>query len=240
MEGVVKGKAAFTKVMNGHGQEVEEQDGRRWFVPPNARYILRHQFMDGERSEVELRAILTALDGPETLALVERILVERSAMRTVDGSKALVIVLGNLDELYVMGKELLPELDPDVLVHRHQRLSRSGVHDALARMFRIEQVGRLGADHALFPPMGRTTIRQLVRAQADELADRLRTRTGTIVEVGGGLVERIGEWSGGAACAGRASAHRGGASHGARFAVTSASTRCPYRSSVRSYPLGSG
>ena len=188
---VVRGSQVHARCLNAERAESRKKEARSWFVPDRALEWLGQSFGDRTLSRKEIRQQLSACDGPGTIDLFDEWVAACSRMHVVDGSKALVIVLGNLDELYVMGKELWPELDPDVLVHRHRKLTATGIQPALCSMFRIEQVGRLGADNILFPPLGREEAERVARQQVDRMTEGIRKRMGTTVNVSDGICARL-------------------------------------------------
>ena len=170
--------------------EMDADPQERWLIPSHSWEWLRDALGRG-MSMLQLEYELEQLDGPATLAWVEALLARMRTPPLLDGSKALVLVLGNLDELYVGGKEPWPEMDPDVLLRRHRQLGTAGVHQALLELFRVEQVGRLGTDHIVFPPMGRETVVLLLRRETDALAERLGAGCGIRLTVGNALLAHL-------------------------------------------------
>src|SRR5690606_33098454 len=139
-----------------------------WAIPENSWDWLRNA-MPKPISLTAFREQLEKLDGQGVLRMLRDLVDSCIAPAPLDASKALVIVLGNLDELYASGRDPMPELDPEVLLRRHERIGTTGVHEALCNLFRIEQVARLGTDHIVFPPMGTAAVRSLVENEAEDL-----------------------------------------------------------------------
>ncbi|MBK9288853.1 MAG: hypothetical protein IPN38_14485 [Flavobacteriales bacterium] len=152
---------------------------------------LRDRFSQ-RTSLAALQRRMEQMDGPELLDLVLDHVRANHTPLVLDASKALVFVLGNLDGLYVTGRDPMPELDPDVLLDRHHRIGVTGIQQELMKLFRVEQVARLGTDPVVFPPMGRDTTRALVQREVDAMVLRLGARVQARVEGSGSLVERIG------------------------------------------------
>ena len=187
---VVRGVATYRRVMADHLRR--EKGAVNWALPVNCWDTVR----DMEQVPLSISAFqerLEQLDQAGVLDLLKGILHSRMAPVPLDASKALVIVLGNLDELYTSGKEPWPELDPDVLRHRHRDLDTAGVHQALLELFRLEQVARLGTDHVVFPPMSAVTVNTLMHQQVEELVAVLGGGMGITIEVGEELIARIRE-----------------------------------------------
>lgn len=185
---VVKGLNSYRTLVWKH---YEMERGERWAVPKDLWSEFRDMSGDPAPSMSEIEALLSGMDAEGTLRWLDALRAESQRARLVDASKALIILLGNLDELYVAEKEPLAELDPDVLLHRHHDIGRAGVQHALLRMFRIEQVARMGSSHVVFPPIGRATIVHMVRKEAQDLAQRLSAHCGLQVEVDATLLAHV-------------------------------------------------
>lgn len=185
---VVKGLNHFRSLVWKH---YDKDRGVKWAVPSELWSEFRHMAGEPAPSLAEIEERLATMDGQAVLRWLEELRTEGQRTRVVDASKALIILLGNLDELYVMEKEPLAELDPDVLIHRHRDIGRAGVQQALLKLFRIEQVARLGTTHVVFPPIGGTTIQRMVHKEAHDLAERLSVHCDVEVTVGSELLEHI-------------------------------------------------
>lgn len=162
-----------------------------WVIPEHLWDDVREAHIGTKPTQGLFMEKMAMLDGPGALAWIEELLKARMVRRVVDASKALIIVLGNLDELYVADKEPIAELHPDVLLHRHRNIGRSGVQQALLKLFRIEQVGRMGTSHVVFPPIGQATINQLVKREVGKHMEKLTARCGRPVELDTSLMEHL-------------------------------------------------
>ena len=178
---VVRGVNVHAQCLGLDEPSAKLRSDRPWFVPDKEVERMQQGYNDRVRSRQEVRAVFAHCNGPESLQVLNDWIAQSYRMREVDGSKAMVIVLGNLDDLYVMGKVLWPELHPDVLLHRHRKLSANGVPAMLTRMFRVEQVGRLGYDHVLFPPLGEEATLRLVQSRIDRLSGSMGNNLGASI-----------------------------------------------------------
>lgn len=181
---VVQGIDTFNKEMDSHPSE------ENWAIPEKSWDWLR-DLMPTPISLTAFREQLEKLDGQGIVRMLRDLVDSCIAPAPLDASKALVIVLGNLDELYASGRDPMPELDPEVLLRRHERIGTTGVHEALCNLFRIEQVARLGTDHIVFPPMGGAAVRSLVENEAEALLARLSDACGIALSVTPALLARI-------------------------------------------------
>ncbi|QIL81043.1 AAA family ATPase [Diaphorobacter sp. HDW4A] len=93
-----------------------------------------------------------------------------------DHSKLLILVTGNLDEMYQGVAKRVQDCDTDADVfHRFtERLSTIDVKEALAERFRPEQVARLGNQHLVFPSLNRHAYERLVADACSKQVEAVR------------------------------------------------------------------
>lgn len=185
---VTGGQDIYRKVMAAHG--VNGSATPLWALPENVWDHLRDQFTQ-PISLLEFQRQLEQLDGEGVHALLRALVTSCINPEPVDGSKALILVLGNLDELYSSGRVPLPELDPEVLLSRHRDLSTTSIQQSLMGMFRVEQVARMGTDHVVFPPMGRSAVEATVAAETEVITSRLSEHGGLRLRTTKALRDRI-------------------------------------------------
>ncbi len=185
---VVQGWDIYERVMGTHGH------GEPWAIP-RALWEEVRDMMPRPISMCAFQELLESCDNEGVLELLRDLLALHTAPIPVDASKALVLVMGNLDELYTGGRDLLPELDPEVLLDRSRDIGRTGIHEALSALFRIEQVARLGIDHIVFPPLGSDTVKALVKAEAEGILARLTISLGFPLTVSQALLDMIRQGS---------------------------------------------
>lgn len=185
---VIAGKAQFQKVMDRHSTQLDE---KKSVVPHETLQTLRNLHWPPQPSIAFLQTQATQLDGPGILQWITAIVERAQRPRVVDCSKMLVVMLGNLDEFYLTGKTPLTELDPDVLLHLHRTAGLENIQHALTKLFRIEQVGRMGNTHIAFPPIGQATVDKLVAHAVTGLEQRLKPCCGCTVEVDATIVDHL-------------------------------------------------
>ena len=102
-----------------------------------------------------------------------------------DHSKLLILVTGNLDEMYEGVATRVQDCDTDADVfHRFtQRLSSIDVKEALAKRFRPEQVARLGNQHLVFPSLTRQAYERLIAHACESQLVGVRERLGLDVQL---------------------------------------------------------
>ncbi len=165
--------------------------GDPWFFPRDFWEWLREIMARPVLGQTAFMRKLEGLHTENILAFVDELLRECMLPRPFDVSQALVLVLGNLDALYTLGEEPLPELDPDVLVARHARIELPQIMGSLRELFRIEQVARLGTDQFAMAPFSRQRYLDAARSRTATLTERMRQQDGVEVLVDPALVEHI-------------------------------------------------
>jgi ATPase family associated with various cellular activities (AAA) len=139
----------------------------------------------------EAREIKRALKLKESLqtimtwtpdSLQEKIAEYRAASDSweTDYSRLLIIVSGNLDEMYrdLASRVEDCDTDADVFHNLSNQLSLIDVKKALNKRFRPEQVARLGNTHIIYPSLNQATYLRLIRGVCLDYADQLRSSSG--------------------------------------------------------------
>jgi len=69
----------------------------------------------------------------------------------LDFTKSLIFVSGNLDSLYTGAKNFDPDVDLEILEKKAEDITVSDIKKELTGRFRLEQIGRLGNNHIIYP-----------------------------------------------------------------------------------------
>lgn len=110
-----------------------------------------------------------------------------------DYSKLLIIVTGNLDEMYEDLAERVEDCDTDADVFHamSQRLSVIDVKKALGSRFRPEQVARLGNQHVIYPSLSRSAYQRLIARTCAQYVDEVAVRSGLRIDVAQPVLDEI-------------------------------------------------
>jgi SpoVK/Ycf46/Vps4 family AAA+-type ATPase len=97
-----------------------------------------------------------------------------------DYSRLLIIVSGNLDEMYNELAQRVQDCDTDADVFHKlsQQLSVIDVKKALNKRFRPEQVARLGNTHIIYPSLNQATYLRLIQSVCASYVNELEQRCG--------------------------------------------------------------
>ena len=85
-----------------------------------------------------------------------------SILEKKDYSKSLIFCLGNLDEVYHMSHNINPDEDADSFHEHTLKITMPQIKQALSTRFRMEQIGRLGNTHFIYPSLSKKSYEKLI------------------------------------------------------------------------------
>ncbi|WP_157214512.1 AAA family ATPase [Polaromonas sp. CF318] len=119
--------------------------------------------------------------------LQERMLAFRASTESweTDYSRLLIIVSGNLDEMYEGMAQRVEDCDTDADIFHTmtKKLSMIDVKKALGERFKPEQIARLGNNHVIYPSLSQATYERLIRGTCARYADEMRAGAGLCFEL---------------------------------------------------------
>ncbi|WP_431097979.1 AAA family ATPase [Polaromonas aquatica] len=119
--------------------------------------------------------------------LQERMLVFKSSSDSweTDYSRLLIIVSGNLDEMYEGMAQRVEDCDTDADIFHTmtKKLSMIDVKKALGERFKPEQIARLGNNHVIYPSLSQATYERLIRGTCARYVDEMRASAGLSFEL---------------------------------------------------------
>ncbi|WP_254774738.1 AAA family ATPase [Polaromonas sp. YR568] len=114
--------------------------------------------------------------------LQERMLEFRASTDSweTDYSRLLIIVSGNLDEMYEGTASRVEDCDTDADIFHAmtKKLSVIDVKKALGERFKPEQIARLGNNHVIYPSLSQATYERLIRSTCGKYADEMLASAG--------------------------------------------------------------
>ncbi len=129
-------------------------------------------------SKQDLRMKLCELDGSGTVDYLLRLYKKALEPKTVDCTKALVFIMGNLDEVYSMTRNFNPDMCADEFHRQSLEITVTQVKNALLNRFRSEQIARLGNIHIIYPAFNRKTFHDIIRIELDKIKQKVRGNHG--------------------------------------------------------------
>ncbi|MFS2036886.1 AAA family ATPase [Polaromonas sp. CT11-55] len=119
--------------------------------------------------------------------LQERMLDFRASTESweTDYSRLLIIVSGNLDEMYEGMAQRVEDCDTDADIFHTmtKKLSMIDVKKALGERFKPEQIARLGNNHVIYPSLSQATYERLIRGTCARYTDEMRAGAGLSFEL---------------------------------------------------------
>lgn len=101
-----------------------------------------------------------------------------SKPKELDFSKALVFVIGNLDEAFGVGDGVDPDIDADILHKITSSVTITDVKNSLKRRFRLEQISRLGNNMVLYPSLRKEDFRIIIDMELSKISESFKELCG--------------------------------------------------------------
>ena len=135
-----------------------------------------------ERAEEIFRIIQEdTLTAKDLAKLLEELKVLAMSPRTLNCSKALVFVIGNLDEVFASSGTIDPDVDADIFYDITKKVKISDIKSALKSRFRPEQIARLGNNIIKYPTLSKNSLYKVVdREIAKVLSNFQKLRKGKV------------------------------------------------------------
>jgi len=161
-----------------------------YFDNANARmtidYFTSADFIEGmyylidndECSKEYIRQRVVAATLPELIAFVLEGMQSRPATKTLDLSRAIIFVLGNLDEAYAMSHSMNPDISADEFHEQTSRITIAHIKRALRRRFRPEQIARLGNNHVIYKSFNSAQFRLLIQKELNRVGEFIQQKFG--------------------------------------------------------------
>jgi len=126
----------------------------------------------------ELQKMLLKLNEIELLTLLDDLYQKSLSQSSIDVSKALVFIIGNVDEAFNMNNELNPDIDPDMYREVTLKITIPHIKNALQKRFRNEQIARLGNIHYIYPALGSKEYKNIINKKIDDITEKFKKETG--------------------------------------------------------------
>jgi hypothetical protein len=110
--------------------------------------------------------------------IILRGLKTRNATKELDLSKALIFILGNLDEAYGMSKSMNPDISADELHEATLKINMTNIKSALKKRFRPEQIARLGNNHVIYRAFKNEHFEELIRRELNRVSVFIKNEFG--------------------------------------------------------------
>lgn len=121
----------------------------------------------------DLRDKLSQLDGDEIVDYLIFLFKASLKPKTVDCTKSLVFVMGNLDEVYTMSRDFNPDMQANEFHRQSTQITVTEVKQALLNRFRSEQIARLGNNHIIYPAFDEKAFYGIIRFELEKVKKKV-------------------------------------------------------------------
>lgn len=175
---VVSNKKAYVDILSNdaenESQEEEKKDEVYYFVSGDAVNKIYNIKTDWFLSRTELRNKLNEMSGHETVDYLMLLYKKALKPKTVDCTKALIFVMGNLDEVYSMTRNFNPDISADEFHYHSSKITITEVKDALLARFRSEQIARLGNTHIIYPSFNEKAFFNIIDLEINRIRKKIK------------------------------------------------------------------
>lgn len=167
------------KVVKGWEKCIEEYRGldvkEKFFIP---KYIYGDILdLAGDELNIKLKSeledVLSKLNGKDSIHFLRKVVSYASKPIERDFSKALIFVLGNIDEAYSMSDNYTVDISADEFHKASLKITVSKIKNALQTRFRHEQISRLGNIHVIYPALSKKAYEGIIKNEITSISEKL-------------------------------------------------------------------
>ena len=129
-------------------------------------------------TQSELRDKLNEMDGDQTIDYLIKLYKLALKPKTVDCTKALVFIMGNLDEVYTMSRDFNPDISANEFHRQSKEITITEIKKALLSRFRSEQIARLGNNHIIYPSFNEESFYKIIHMELDKVKQKVAATYG--------------------------------------------------------------
>lgn len=112
------------------------------------------------------------MDGEAIYNLVlQEFALKTPLMNSENYSQSLVFCIGNIDEAYAMTHSSNPDADADLFHEHSTKITVPKMKEALSERFRMEQIGRMGNNHIIYPALNKATYIEIIERYLKQRTD---------------------------------------------------------------------
>jgi len=150
-----------------------------------AKYTLKPAFMKSLKKMLNLFDIATDGDFDkelynytldeftEFIGAVKDNLLNGNKKPTLDYSKSLIFVLGNVDAAYSVHNEFNPDISADEFYKMTKKITIVEIKEALLHHFRAEHIARLGNTHIIYPSLSSKSYKTIIENNLNEYSKNI-------------------------------------------------------------------
>jgi len=173
---VVSGNELYCKEMN-----IDHEENEKILFVSESEYELIIDLAGeqlGLHLQHDVREILFRFSGFDTIDFLNKVLKFGKRPSEKSFTKALIFILGNIDEAYTMSSNFSADMDADEFHKQSLKITVPIIKKALRKRFRDEQIARLGNIHVIYPALSRKAYLKIIENELVKYSDGIRELTG--------------------------------------------------------------
>lgn len=141
------------------------------------------------KSDVE--KVVLKMNGEETIQFLKKVVSTAQKPVNKDFSKALIFVLGNLDEAFTMSGDYAMDIDADDFYKSSKKITIFKIKKALKARFRDEQIARLGNIHVIYPSLHKKAYQKIIENELIKISDNIFKMTDLKLDFDASIIQLI-------------------------------------------------
>lgn len=178
---ITNNQEIYNEIMDKENNEDNDEEEEEEKLPLKRNYFLSDDSLKSlfdlvdhlYLTENDLRSDLKKLDGDSTIDFLLELYKKAVRPKTVDCTKALVFVMGNIDEVYLMNRNFNPDINADEFHRQSLEITITQVKEALLGRFRSEQIARLGNTHIIYPAFSEESFYKIIRMELNKIKEKI-------------------------------------------------------------------
>lgn len=165
----------------------DEMDAHTWNDDEPVRFLPKDEYENiiyfaGDKMDLKLKKDVEdevlKMNGRQTVEFMFRVirLSQRPSIKSF--TKALIVILGNIDEAYTMSSNYSSEISADEFYEQSLKITLPDMKSALRMRFRDEQIARLGNTHIIYPALSASAYRQIIDLELEKISIKTKKQFG--------------------------------------------------------------
>jgi hypothetical protein len=148
------------------------------FVPSYYHEIIFEVYGEEFTLMQEVKEHLLKLNGWQTVEFLKKVISHAVAAKYLDCTKALVFIIGNLDEAFRMTTNFDTDISADEFHEESLKISLPDIKNALKERFRSEQIARLGNNHIIYPALDSGSFHKIIERELEKASREMVSEFG--------------------------------------------------------------
>lgn len=146
-------------------------------VPSNYFYYIQQCAPNRFVGEGELHSYLSSLKDEDSIVNFLRETIEQAIKPKIyDFSSSIIFVIANVDKAFVSSRDMDPDMDADEMHERSLEVGLFDIKQCLGKMFRSEQVARLGNNYVIYTAFSSASYRALIDLELRKKSDAVKSK----------------------------------------------------------------